>query len=75
MTAKGKIRVNAELCKGCGYCIATCPAQVIAAGKRFNHQGYFPAVAEHPEKCTGCAMCARVCPEIAITVFRRNGKR
>lgn len=75
MTAKGRIRVNAELCKGCGYCIETCPAEVLAAGKRFNRHGYFPAVAEHPEKCTGCAMCVRVCPEIALTVFRKNGKR
>ncbi|MBI5638987.1 MAG: ferredoxin family protein [Nitrospirae bacterium] len=71
---KGKIKIHAELCKGCMYCIDTCPFGVIGIRKRFNKSGYFPAVAEHIEKCTGCAMCARVCPEIAIKVYREKKK-
>lgn len=66
---KGRIRINTELCKGCAYCIDICPAGVISVGKRFNKNGYFPAVAEHVEKCAGCAMCAKMCPEIAIEVY------
>ncbi|MDA8079704.1 MAG: ferredoxin family protein [Nitrospiraceae bacterium] len=73
MSPKGKIRIDKVLCKGCGYCVDTCPAGVIVIRRHFNSQGYFPAAAGHPEKCTGCAMCARVCPEIAITVYRENG--
>jgi len=75
MKTKGRIKINSELCKGCSYCIDTCPFKVIALRKRFNKRGYFPAVAEHIEKCTGCAMCARMCPEIAIEVYRENTNR
>ncbi len=69
---KGKIKINTELCKGCGFCVDTCPAGVISMRKRFNKSGFFPAVAVHTEKCTGCAMCARMCPEIAIEVYRSS---
>jgi 2-oxoglutarate ferredoxin oxidoreductase subunit delta len=72
---KGKIVIQKERCKGCGYCVDTCPMGVLAVGKRFNKRGFFPAVAAHPEKCTGCAMCACVCPEIAIEVYREQRKR
>ena len=73
---KGKIIIHQERCKGCGYCVDTCPSGVIAVGKRFNRAGFFPAITAHPEKCTGCAMCASLCPEIAIEVFREDrGKK
>lgn len=69
---KGKIIIATELCKGCAYCVESCPNGVIVIRKRFNRSGAFPAMARHPEKCTGCAMCARMCPEIAIEVYRRR---
>jgi len=75
MTVRGKIRISRDICKGCGYCIDTCPAGVIGEGRGFNRLGYFPATVLHPEKCTGCGMCYRVCPEIAIRVSRENGKK
>lgn len=71
---KGKIKINTELCKGCTFCVDTCPTGVIAMRQRFNKSGFFPAVAVHTEKCTGCAMCARMCPEIAIEVYRATRK-
>ncbi|MDA8242296.1 MAG: ferredoxin family protein [Nitrospiraceae bacterium] len=67
---KGKIKINTERCKGCTFCVETCPFGVISIRKRFNKSGFFPAVAVHIEKCTGCAMCARMCPDIAIEVYR-----
>jgi 2-oxoglutarate ferredoxin oxidoreductase subunit delta len=70
---KGRIKINTELCKGCTYCVDTCPLGVISIRKKFNRNGYFSATAEHLEKCTGCAMCARMCPEIAIEVCRERG--
>lgn len=72
---KGKIKISAERCKGCGYCVDACPSGVISIKKRFNKSGYFPAYAEHKEKCTGCAVCATVCPEIAIEVYREKTKQ
>ncbi len=69
---KGTIKIHTEICKGCGYCVETCPVNVIGIRKRFNKKGVFPAIALHPEKCTGCAMCSAMCPEMAIDVYRNS---
>ncbi|HTZ17473.1 MAG TPA: 4Fe-4S dicluster domain-containing protein [Dissulfurispiraceae bacterium] len=66
----GRIEIDRERCKGCGYCIGACPKEAIAIDERFNSSGYFPAVFASPDKCNGCAMCAHVCPDIAIEVWR-----
>jgi 2-oxoglutarate ferredoxin oxidoreductase subunit delta len=69
---KGMIIIDKELCKGCAYCVDTCPFGVIIIDERFNKKGVFPATNEHPDRCNGCAMCAHMCPEIAIEVFREE---
>jgi 2-oxoglutarate ferredoxin oxidoreductase subunit delta len=66
----GKIEIDRELCKGCGYCIEACPQKVIALDTVFNGQGFYPAAPVRPEVCTGCAICATVCPDIAIAVWK-----
>jgi len=69
---KGRIEIDRQLCKGCGYCIIACPKAVIAIDGEFNSQGYYPAKVAKPELCTGCALCAQFCPEIAIMVWREE---
>ncbi len=69
---KGSIAIDKELCKGCRYCIASCPTNSISAEENFNSMGYFPAHFKHPEKCTGCAVCAQMCPEVAIEVWKEE---
>ncbi|GAQ95027.1 2-oxoglutarate ferredoxin oxidoreductase subunit delta [Thermodesulfovibrio aggregans] len=66
---KGLIVIDSERCKGCKYCILTCPKGCIELSSEFNASGFFPARFSNPENCIGCAMCAVVCPEIAIEVF------
>ncbi len=66
----GKIEIDRELCKGCKYCLLSCPKGVIAMDTEFNRSGYFPAKVEDGENGTGCALCAQICPEIAIAVWR-----
>ena len=34
------IKVIAERCKSCGYCVKYCPKQVLAVGKHVNSKGY-----------------------------------
>lgn len=66
---KGEIIIDTKRCKGCKYCILTCPEGCIELSQNFNSSGYFPAQFLNSDSCTGCAMCAVVCPEIAIEVF------
>ncbi len=67
---KGKIIINKELCKGCGYCINACPKGLITIDISFNSMGNPFAVFNQDDVCTGCTLCARMCPEIAIEVWR-----
>ncbi len=72
---KGFIKIDRELCKGCGLCIAACPKGSIRISNKLNLKGYGPAeyIESHRarnRKCTGCALCAIICPDVAIEVFR-----
>jgi len=39
---KGLVTINAELCKGCGFCIEFCPSGVLEFSAEFNLKGYHP---------------------------------
>jgi len=66
---KGKIVIETELCKACGFCGEYCPKGSIRFSSRYNQKGYYPAEF-FGEECTGCAICALVCPEAIIEVWR-----
>ena len=67
-----KVRINEELCKGCGLCIGACPDKGILAidTKRVNAKGWNPVVCKDQEKCKACALCATMCPDAAIEVYK-----
>ena len=69
---KGRIVIDRELCKGCGYCITACPKSLIVFDDSFNAMSYHPAIPLSSEKCNGCGLCAVVCPDIAIEVWKEN---
>lgn len=69
---KGRILIDRELCKQCGFCVIACPKGVIALDKKPNKTGFFPAAAQKARACTGCALCAEMCPEIAIEVWAQR---
>jgi 2-oxoglutarate ferredoxin oxidoreductase subunit delta len=61
--------VDAEICKGCGLCVAVCPHQAIGLVKEtINTRGFHPAGLVRPEECTACAQCALMCPDACIRI-------
>jgi len=68
--AKGTIKIDAKICKGCELCIIACPQDALALGTHFNEKGY-RFVELINDVCTGCVNCALVCPEAAIEVYRQ----
>ena len=65
------IQINKEFCKGCGYCVETCPNQVLEIKKdprSLNSKGYYVPEIVNPDKCTKCRMCELICPDFAIEV-------
>ncbi len=69
---KGKVEIDITRCKGCGYCVLTCPKGVLKLGETLSASGYFIAEAVTPQQCTGCALCAEICPDVAIEVWREE---
>lgn len=68
--AKGTVKIDAKICKGCELCIIACPQDAIALSPSFNDKGYRYVELTH-DVCTGCVNCALVCPEAAIEVYRQ----
>jgi NAD-dependent dihydropyrimidine dehydrogenase PreA subunit len=56
------IKINSELCTGCGDCVAVCPHAVLALDKNLKRS---KIAAE--ERCMECGACGLNCPKSAIT--------
>ena len=65
-----KIIIDRDRCKGCRFCVQTCPKELIRIDEELNIQGYLSAIIDNCDDCTGCALCAEVCPDVAIEVYK-----
>jgi len=62
----GQVHIIADRCKGCGFCIAYCPREVLRFSADFNKKGYHPPEVADASRCVNCHFCEVLCPEFAI---------
>ena len=65
-----KVKVDFEVCKGCGLCVLACPKKLMQIGKKSNNKGYFVVECTDQDASVGCGSCARMCPDSALEVNR-----
>ena len=63
------IVINRDVSKGCGICVAFCPAHVLELGE--DEKAYVKRL----EDCTACGLCEMRCPDMAIEVQTEEGTR
>ncbi len=69
--AKGKVHFESDCCKGCGLCVAACPAGIIVIDmEATNVKGYQPASVNEMDDCIACGNCFQSCPDSVVTVER-----
>ena len=66
LVSRGIVYIVEERCKGCGYCIAYCPRDVLEESTRFNSKGYHPPAVKKGDDCVNCHYCEIICPDFAI---------
>ena len=73
-TRPGKISIDRERCKGCGYCTEFCPRDALVMSQEINSKGYTLAAVADESKCLGCGLCEVICPEFGIVINTNNNK-
>ncbi|MCP4753448.1 MAG: 4Fe-4S dicluster domain-containing protein [Proteobacteria bacterium] len=70
-----RLQIDAERCKGCGFCVEFCPKNTLAMSDEFNSKGYHPPLVADADSCTYCDLCEMICPEFAIYAVSDVGKK
>jgi 2-oxoglutarate ferredoxin oxidoreductase subunit delta len=63
---RGEVRIIADRCKGCGFCVEYCPKGVLVMSEEFNRKGYHPPKVVKSGECVNCNLCEMICPDFAI---------
>ncbi|HVP40571.1 MAG TPA: ferredoxin family protein [Candidatus Krumholzibacteriaceae bacterium] len=69
---QAEIYIIKDRCKGCGYCIAFCPKEVLEESEEINARGAHPPKVKDISKCAVCGYCMAICPDLAIFVKEKT---
>lgn len=58
------IKINRDMCAGCGKCRQVCPGSLLRKEK-ISNKTYI----KHPDECWGCTSCLKECRYGAITYY------
>lgn len=64
------VKIDFENCKGCEFCIFTCPNKVLALSDNVNKLGYRYVKIVNQENCNGCGRCYLMCPDYLIEIYK-----
>ena len=64
----GKLITHQERCKGCYYCVVSCPKQALTVSGKQNSKGY-SYVEVDEDKCIACGTCIDVCPDFVYEIL------
>jgi len=68
MAEEVEIKIDRDLCTGCGICIRFCPKDVLGESEELNQYGNHFAEVIAPEECIVCRRCELYCPDFAVEV-------
>ena len=60
--------LDSERCKGCLFCILSCPKKALYLSENINKKGYKTAQI-HKKICIKCGICYLVCPDNVIEIL------
>jgi len=72
---QAEITIIKDRCKGCGYCIAYCPKEVLEESEEINARGVHPPKVKDINKCAVCGYCTAICPDLAIFVKEKTEEK
>jgi len=72
-TTHGQVRILADRCKGCGFCVEYCPRDFLEMAPEFNRKGYHAPRVVDADGCVACNLCEMICPEFAIFALEIDG--
>ncbi|MDP2917230.1 MAG: 4Fe-4S binding protein [Dehalococcoidia bacterium] len=73
-TAPGKVLIDRERCKGCGFCTEFCPTGALKMSDEIGPKGYLLARVEDESKCLNCGLCEIICPEFGVHVIPQKNE-
>jgi ferredoxin len=67
--------LDAELCTGCGKCVAACPVEALhLVSANDPAKPKLKAARLDDDLCLGCGVCVRACPEGGISLRARSSR-